>query len=518
MFLPARILAPNIVANNQWGNPPNVRAIDFGVVGDGIHDDTAAVIEVLRFLSFGTVDFTGLSSCLVSASIPLRSGINLKGAGGKFTYAQSWANFAAFLVGRGLSNITIDGIIFDGLGVWTNVAFPNPYTPGNSVGFTNSHKAIEFVGCTDTVVQNCEAKGLGFGVDINGGLRITVANSNLHNLGQVGVRATNIATINVRGSTISGVLGNLTAPGDVDVDHSAFADGVYLYDVTDATIEDNPLISDIVRIGIVLESDLAPRNTNVVIQRNVISNLHSCRNGQTNAAVWCEPGNSIATIVRNNTFDNTGAVTGDELAQGVHADACVVRDNSIRGFAGAGVSGGGYDVFDNVIEGNGWGIVYGYGLTPLHTVSGNNIAHNLLEGVVFTDAHMNALVYNNTFIDNGLRNLPGSLALFKSGISINHYYNDQHITIDANTFLTTANEGDTFGQLYAISGVTGGDLPFTKNGIVNNVFSFLGSFGSPYPAKMSVAPCSFAHIDGGTGVVTVDEILNVNGNINGKIP
>jgi hypothetical protein len=514
VLVPAQILANGVVPDSRWGDPPRILARDFGVIGDGVHDDTAAIINAIQFLSFGTVDFTGLTACLLSNTIPLRSGINLVGDGVVFTYARSRSDYLVFVAGTDVSGVVIDGIVFDGLGHWSSTPFANPYAPGNSVGFTNAHDAINLANCANVQITNCEVKGVGRGFVVSVGRDIAITDNFLHNLGEAGIRLMFTTSVKVFRNRISGVYGQLTAPGDTTVDHSCFADGVYLYDVTGVEIANNPLIEDIVRIGVVLEGNAAPRNTDVEIHHNAFKNFHSCRGGQSNAGVWCEPALSIDALIHDNLFDNDGAILGWIAAHGVQADNCTLTNNRFINFNDVGIFGSDFIARNNILENNGFGLAC-YGRS---TITGNTCIQNLYCGLFVNTAHGSVVIEDNTFIDNGQQPSPLYLKLFRSGISIDPYYNDQHTTINRNIFVSSANEGDFRGQLYAIADVSGGDLPYDKSLITNCSFTFTGTFATLYPASMHVAPCSFARIDGGTEAVVVDEVLNVDGNVNGKIP
>ena len=475
---------------------------DFGSIQAAINAATSGFTVLLRSQSY------------TEAVVSCKSGVNL--------VAAYEAIFNGRIIANGVNNVSISGIRVQGQGIWSAVP-----TVNNTVGFTNSLIGISVIGSTNVSVLDCGFSGYNRGINVTGSTNVTVKGNTVSNCGQAGIACWNSKTLNIEGNTISGIYGNITNPGDTDIAHSYFADGIYLYCVNGCTVVNNPLIEDIVRIGVTLESDLVTLNVGVTVRNNYIRNLHSSRAGQTNCAVWCEPYNSIDVVIDGNTFDNTGVGPNDPLypnatAHGINAYDCIVTNNVITGFKyGAGIFGANFDAKNNRCSGNGYGIVLNDALRRSKCViSGNTLTNNYFSGLCFTFTHGSVDAFLNQLQDNGQRVLPGQLHIFLSGIAINGCYSDQSIKIHDNTFVSSANEGNANGQLYAISNMRdpSGDVAYDKANVTNCTFKFTGTFTDGYPAKMSVAPASFARISSDDLTVAIDEILNVGGNVNSKIP
>ncbi|MCH9839233.1 right-handed parallel beta-helix repeat-containing protein [bacterium] len=488
---------------------------DFGAVGDGVADDTVAIQAAINSITQGTVYFPR-GTYLTSANVNLKSNVSLQGDNAKITYTASWADYGVFFIGNNVANIEITGFVFDGLGTFSSVPFPNPYGGGNSVGFTNGQVGIQISnGSTNVKVHHNTFTGLGRGVLFADTTNDEITNNTFLNLGAVAVYAERVTYSTINNNIIRGVLGNLTVAGDTSLASSQFADGVYMYDVQQVTVDDN-VIENIIRIGVVLEGASPPLNVNtgVVVSNNTIKNMNSCRGTEYNAAIWSEGGKTKDALIIGNTCINTGAVAGTLSAIGILGANSTILNNYIKDFNGNGIeistSG---EISGNKIDGNNSGIAAANipaGSTL--TIADNKITRSKTQGIEFFQSRGTLFVFGNIIEDNGVT----ATGIRRSGIIVNRYYNNQKVVISGNTFVSSANEGGTVGQLYSIVGVAGGDFSRTTNWITNNQFIFTGTFSSAYPSNLSVLPNSFAY-DNTSGSVFQYEIMPINGNLNSKM-
>ena len=488
---------------------------DFGAVGNGVADDTVAIQAAINSITRGTVFFPA-GTYKTSANLALRSNVNMQGANAKITYTASWADYGVFFKGNTVSNIEITGFIFDGLGTFSSNTFPNPYGGGNSVGFTNGQVGVQISnGSTNVKVHHNTFTGLGRGVLFADTTNNEITNNTFLNLGVVAVYAERVTYSTINNNIIRGVLGNLTVAGDTNLANSKYADGVYLYDVQQVTVDDN-VIENIIRIGVVLEGASPPVNVNtgVVVSNNTIKNMNSCRGTEYNAAIWSESGKTKDALIIGNTCINTGAVAGTLTAIGILGDNCTVLSNYVKDFNGNGIQvSTGTDISGNQILNNGSGIaIAGPIATDTIKISSNTIKNNKTQGIEIFQSRGIYLIQGNIIEDNGVT----TTGIRRSGIIVNRYYNDQKVVISGNTFVSSANESATVGQLYSIVGVAGGDFSRTTNWITNNQFIFTGTFSSAYPSNLSVLPNSFAY-DNTSGTVFQYEIMPINGNLNSKM-
>lgn len=492
-----------------------VSVLDFGAVGDGVANDTVAIQNAINSVTQGTVYFPP-GVYLVSANISLKSNVNLQGENAKLTYTTSWASYGAFFNGSNVSNVEITGFIFDGKGIFSATPFPNPYGGGNSVGFTNNQTGIQISSSSSNVrIHNNTFTGLGRGILITYSSNCEITNNTMTNLGAAGVGTEGLTYSIINNNIIRGVLGNLTAAGDTSLANSQYADGVYTLESQQVIIDSN-VIENIIRIGVVLEGNAPPvvLNTGVVISNNTIKNMNSCRGAQYNAAVWSEGGKTKDALIIGNSLINTGATAGTLSSIGVVANNCTVVNNYITGFNDAVQIYTSGEVSNNQIISNGGGINPTY-LPAGSTVKilGNTIKNQNFQGIEIYHSHGTFIIQGNVIENNGLAGTVDRV----SGIMVNRYYNDQKVVINGNTFVSSANQGDTTGQLYSIIGIAGGDFSRTTNWITNNQFIFTGTFSSSYPLNLHAAPCSFAYDNTSPGGIYAYEIMPVNGNLNSKM-
>lgn len=121
---------------------PFINILNYGAVGNGTTDDTAAITAALAAATAGSVVLfpPTVNGYVITSqiSIPL-SNVTLLGFGGKIT-GLNQTQFRKFLV-SGKTNVTFDGLFFDG-----NYVSGVPVTAQGSIEVTNS---------SDIVIRNC---------------------------------------------------------------------------------------------------------------------------------------------------------------------------------------------------------------------------------------------------------------------------------------------------------------------------------------------------------------------------
>ena len=492
-----------------------INVLDFGADPTGVADSTTAIQAAIDSVTRGTVFFPA-GVYKTSANVNLKSNVNILGANAKLTYTTSWANFGTFFNGSNVLNIQITGFIFDGLGTFSSTPFANPYGGGNSVGFTNGHTGIQVLGgSTNINISDNTFTGLARGVLFGDSTNCDITNNTFLTLGNAGIYLERITFSTITSNIIRGVFGNLTVAGDTNLANSKFADGVYAQEIQQVVIDSN-VIENIIRIGIVLEgsSPVVTQNTGVVVSNNTIKNMNSCRGTEFNAAIWSEGGKTKDAIVIGNACINTGAVAGTLGAIGILGSNCTVVNNYITGFNrnGVQISTSGEISGNQIIENfSGIAVANAPAGTTLKILN-NTIKDNTTQGIELFQTRGTYLIQGNIIEDNGV----AGTGIRRSGIIVSRYFNNQKVIVSGNTFVSSANEGNTTGQLYSIVGVAGGDFSRTTNFITNNQFIFTGTFSSAYPANLAVLPISFG-FDNTGGSVFQFEIMPINGNLNSKM-
>jgi hypothetical protein len=275
-------------------------------------------------------------------------------------------------------------------------------------------------------------------------------------------------------------------------------------------------------MGIVIESnEKVSLCSGVTISGNSIHNMNSCRGGEINSAIWVESGRADGTvIITGNTCDNTNAVSGSAKSIGINSCHATSVGNVVRGFTQCGIYGREMNVFANKIEFNGVGVELSWHplASSLTCIKNNVISDNRLSGILIENRRGTFIIQGNIIRDNGLF---GTSTIHKCGVAIVKFLPDQTTCIRDNVFISSANQGASVGQIYSIYGDSGWRANYAPTNVINNHFSFTGTFSSSYPNNLSVAPCSFACSPfSDTNNLTLSEIGPDNGqlNINNKFP
>ena len=488
----------------------SVSVMDFGAVGDGTTDDTAAIQAAINAVSQGVVVFPA-GTYLTSADIVLKSNVSLYGQNSIITYTASWATYGSFLNGASVSNIEITGFIFNGLGSWTATPFTNPYGGGNSVGFTNNQVGITISGNSANIrVHDCTIKGVARGILLQNSTNIDVSNNTFTNLGNNALEVNRTDYVVMTSNIIRGVYGNLTNAGDTNIASSQYADGVYIYSASQIAVSSN-VFEDLIRIGVVLESDAITLTSGVAVSGNTFTNLNSCRGTELNCAIWAEyTKTDYSCAATGNTCNNTGATAGTNSSYGIEGNRLTVSGNLVIGFD-VGIDGIEMRAIGNTVENNKFGIQVGeqvFGSTT--EITSNRIANNENPGIELYRTKGVVVIKANTLEDNG----SASTLSAASAIRVNRLYTDQFVSVLGNLFLSSADAGDASGQLYSVIDISGGDYATQTKYIQGNTFAFTGTLAA-YPANLAVTPCSYGADN--TSVITPNDFVFSQGNISSKI-
>ena len=499
---------------------------EFGAVGDGSNDDTAeiqAAVDYVEDEGGGRV-YAPAGSYKITSSIILPANVIFFGDGystefvGPGDHLKDGEEQYPFFDIVDCSNVAIRDININGGGSWTSTPFPNYWEAGNSVGFTNRDIGVRIKRTTGNLsnfeISNCYFTGIAFPIYRLGSgtvSNVCFKDNTCINIGE-GCRFLSMDNVLISGNIVIGVEGNTTDGGVTDIAESKFADGFYIYESVNGVIENN-YIEDCRRIGIVFEAAASPTRKcrNWVASNNVCKDMVGHRGGERNAGLWIEGTKAESPMVFiGNTVDGS-----DEY--GIIANECIVSGGSVKGCDLSGIVGGagpltisGVEVEDNLI---------GMNLTsPANTghikVLGCSIKSNTQGGLLIYQSKGTHSIKGNTIEDNGTTATTASDG-FNYGLKIERHYNDQYLDISNNTFISSANDAATSGQLYAILSTAGGDFTRTQKGIVNNHFMFTGTLAA-YPANLAVVPCSYAY-DNTAGTVSKYDIAQQAGNHNSKI-
>jgi hypothetical protein len=460
-----------------------------------------------------------INQSMAVSSIIAKSNVNLLGTG---TLTPTTQALTYMVDVSGKSNIRIQGITFSGGGAWTSTPFAHPGGGGNSVGFTNDVTGVfAFTEATNIRVEGSTFTGLEHGVW--GCFKDSkITNNYFTNLGMSAIALNYSNGVDVTGNNINGVHGNLTAAGDTTVANSKFADGVMFLNCIRCTLTGG-VIQDIKRIGTVFEGEGGPPlNDTITVSGVSYFNMNSCRGTEFNAAVWGEYTRSNATLtITGCTMNNTGATVGANAPRGINLEKGTVTGNSITGFSVGLACGGSVDVTasGNTVANCQVGISAATLTTgSVFNINGNKITNNTLYGIQFYDGTGYLFISGNVLRDNGSGLTLGSPSkIGGAGIFFRTDSTGSFMSIIGNTFISSANQAATTGQLYGIElfASGGGSSPINQSTISSNQFIFTGTFSSVWPANLGVLPLALGY-DGGGGVVLAFDIVTTWGNSSTK--
>lgn len=468
---------------------------DFGAVGDGITDDTAALQAALN-AGVSLLFPDGVYKTTAQLTMSAKSNILLKGDNATIYTTANGDVTKYILFVSGCSFITVQGIKFQ-----TNGTLLDNY-PTDSGGITNATNGIRFDSTTDSEITNCYFYRVNTAIEARyGSDRCSISNNQIFEVGRKGIGIYDTQFTNLVNNIINYVSG--------DYGNKKFSDGIYYTSSTDSICSDNN-IYDVRRIGVVVEGDGVNLCKNIQISNNRIDYAHGSLSTELNAGVWIEPTKSDGTVVvqgnhitRSDLYGillNPGFALDNYVADctyGIDANSpseMVVKGNYITGCSISGIR----------IRTSGKAVVDG-NTCKLNTGNGAFLNPNTGYG--------NALITNNVFIDNTLSGLfikQDGGATTKTNL------------IAGNRFFTSSTEaspasGQPYG-IYFLKADAGGSAfsHLLANEFENNSFEFNGVFTSTYPSNLNIEPSAFK-LENQAGAIFYRDFGNGwNGNKNSK--
>ncbi len=289
--------------------------MDFGAVGDGVTNDTAAVQRALD-AGYGQVDIVA-NHLVTSLTIP--SGTVLNGVNGSLTTSN--ATFQDCLVINGVSNVKVQNV---------KIVGPSGGNGFDRAIYINNSSNVEISGCLikDIGQELVTPNEWGHGIETGGSCsNIKIVNNTINNIKGFG---------QFRGDGISlRAASNVLIDGNT-IDTNRRMQIAVIDDVTDVKITNNHLLN-----GYLAGIDVEPNSINttgeIIITGNTIRNFGS------------KPGATVGTQyfgidLHSNNFDNvvvSGNVITATLAQAVY---CINAQNGANKFI----------ISDNVLTCNGF--------------------------------------------------------------------------------------------------------------------------------------------------------------------
>jgi polygalacturonase len=438
---------------NRFADVVNVK--DFGAVGDGVADDTAAIQAAINT---GKSVYFPDGTYIVSSPININSKTRLFGSGTlkKTTVTgTSMLNIAS-------SNVEIDGLTLFGASVDTLI--PTTNLADNAITISGTSTPTQF---QNIKIQNCTINGVaGFGVRVNYATNVWVLNNNISYCGYAGVLLLSVIHGIVDGNRVN------------HIDSSAGATNWYgisiTRDPTQTTVN-------------------SARSTNCVITNNVVSNVsqwtgidihaaykcvvdsnqvYYCKNGMyaqydDNSATYKQPSENI--VFSNNIIEGNAAAADSSLgiaslglAGMPNLDITIIGNQIINGGGYASNNGGLYItetkncIASNNIVKNSWR-------------SGFSIGENC-DNVVFENNEINGIQPYGSGSNTYYCYFP-STSVTNSVLRNNRFFNNTGVS--ANT--------PTYGMFYTAGTYSG--LTLDKNRIIDlttSSFLFNGANSNRY--------------------------------------
>lgn len=258
-------------------------------------------------------------------------------------------------------------------------------------------------------------------------------------------------------------------------------------------------------------------SSGLTISDNVIYNQNCAyTNDQVKAGVYIGDGATVSPIALdgNIVYDIFGKGTDMTGTGGIGilTQTCTITGGSIYHCTANGIEWAGGDV---LVDGVDIHDCTGGGYFPSTLPAGNGTLSfrnclfnaNSLYGILCSDVGTVEAI-GCTFKDNGSASSSagsGNAAIITDGLTA------LLRIIRNNTFISSANDGDTVGQLVSIAEFSAAHVEY----ITDNTFVFTGSLAS-YPSNVGATPCSYAVYSGGSYTSKRDLLSGFQGSFNSK--
>jgi len=324
------------VKGSVWDSADNNLAVnvkDYGAVGDGVTDDTAAIQSAIDSGARMVLFPSGIYS--VSSTLTLSSSIIIQSDGAKIVSSISTGSPAISITA---SSVNIYGLEIQGIG-------NSSYIAANDLikvsGTNNSPAAPTYV--SDVIIRDCYLHGCGdsgiYGIYVSDS---KFNNNRIRNVGRSGIKLLSPLRCSASDNNILNV-----APGDGGGD----AYGIYFSKMSTPFIED-------------------PEPQNCACNNNVVANVPSWVGLDTHGGRnMTFSGNSIKDCKMGITFTKADDGAGTEIAavqNSVIVGNTMIGTNELPGIVVTGLQSDGLYALNNTITGNS---IYNYG-DPANSNSG----------------------------------------------------------------------------------------------------------------------------------------------------
>lgn len=366
---------------------------DFGAVGDGVANDTAAIQLVLNhggniFFPAGTYKTSGRLDVLTNTNLIFDAGVTISVASGILAFNLT-----------NTQNVSIYG----------NGATIQSVKPPSS---PNAH-CIYMNGATNVVIRDLIIDTFGGDGFYIGGIstdspcgNIFVDNVRVNNAGRNGMSVTYADVVDVQNSSFNNSDGNLPKAG-VDVEPNA---GTYTKRIS---------FSNCSFVGNAGSGFITQALTAGAISEDVrIHNCYSSGNGGSGVAAIAAAANGTV----KNVLVSNSTITGNTAA-GVYSDygtQISVVNNTVTSNLGAGAHGIYFGNSKNVVAENNyvglnaqWGIAV-TASTNQFSLIGNTVEANNSAGIMLRSGATNGLITGNRILANGVTDTAGSKFNFSS--------------------------------------------------------------------------------------------------------
>ncbi|WP_280665516.1 MULTISPECIES: glycosyl hydrolase family 28-related protein [unclassified Kitasatospora] len=152
--------------------PPDWQNVkDFGAVGDGVADDTAAIQAAIKAIPGGGVVYLPSGTYRISAALTVTSGLTFRGTGAQSTFVVQSSTTADGFAGTDLLFVTFESLSIDGPGSTSGT--------GMGVHFTlAAHAATQYVTMRNCMVKNWGSDGINIAIPMVSSFNGVIAQTN----------------------------------------------------------------------------------------------------------------------------------------------------------------------------------------------------------------------------------------------------------------------------------------------------------------------------------------------------